>query len=107
MPKIQKLVMVRHVYDYEDHQYLLFERAFQFKQLIGCRKSPACITPCDKKNSDIPYYRDYSEPQQTYLYFKGFSLDMLRQYINTFTDQSECSNCQHSRRRRLAKCEKC
>ena len=99
--------MVRHVYDYEDHQYVEFERAFQFKQLLGCRRKPSCITPCDKKNSDIPYYRDYSEPQLTYLYFKGFSLDELTQYIGSFSDQSECTNCHHSRRRRLVKCSRC
>ena len=107
VPKIKKLIMVRHVFDYEDQQFVEFERAFQFKQLIGCRKKPACITPWDKKNSDIPYYRDYSEPHNTFLYFKGFSLDDLKQYVGSFSDQSECDNCNHSRRRRLVKCLRC
>ena len=104
-PKIQKLVMVRHVYQYEDFISPAFEREFQFKQLIGCKHQSACITPYDKKDSDIPYFRDYSEANYTFLYFKGFSLQELTTYVSTFDSQSDCSQCVHSRRRRLVRCQ--
>ena len=96
--------MLRHQFDYENHYGNAFEKAFQFKQLIGCKHQSACITPCPKKDSDIPYFRDYSEAHYTYLYFKGFSLAELTAYVSTYSSQSDCSICIQSRRRRLVAC---
>ena len=98
--------MLRHVYGYSDEYSELFQRNFSFYQIIGCRHQPACLTPSANKNEEVPYYRPYSEPRQTRLYFKGFSLQFLRKYAASFTSQSDCDICQHSSIRRIAPCSK-
>ena len=103
MPKIPKLVMVRHMFGYDDIYSTAFEQEFDFYQRIGCRHRPACLTPSQKKNSEIAYYRDYSEANETRLYFKGFSLQQLRKYASTYMDQSACSICSFSTVRPIVK----
>lgn len=98
--------MLRHMHGYDDENSRLFNDTFDFYQIIGCRHLPACLTPSPNKNEDIPYYRNYSEPKQTRLYFRGFNLRDLRRYAATFTSQSDCDTCHHSSIRRIAICPK-
>ena len=103
--RIPKLVMVRHCFGYDDCYSSMYNEKFDFYQRIGCRHRAACLTPCHKKDGPIAYYRDYSEPSETRLYFKGFSLQQLRKYASSFFDQSECSKCSLTSVRPIVKCQ--
>ena len=103
--KIPKLVMVRHSFGYDDVYSGMYASKFDFYQRIGCRHRSACLTPCNKKDGEVPYYRDYSEVSETRLYFKGFSLQQLRKYASTFFDQSECRRCSFTTLRPVVKCQ--
>ena len=98
--------MLRHLHGYEDETNELFNRYFNFYQLIGCRHNPSCLTPSRNQNETIAYYRDYSEPKETRLYFRGFSLEQLRKYVATYSSQSDCDICTGSSIRRLVRCSR-
>ena len=104
MPQIKKLVLLHHSFGYHDAQWAKLQHEFDFYQRIGCRHQPACLTPSDKKDSTVPYYRDYSEAIETRLYFKGFSLQELRKYASSYFDQSACATCAYSTVRPIVKC---
>ena len=106
MPKSKKMVMLRHLYGYSDIMNTDFNSAFQFYQVIGCRNNPCCITPCSKKDEDVPYYRPYSESHETRLYFRGFSIQELRAYLSCFREDDACSKCTHASVRRLVACHR-
>ena len=96
--------MVRHLYGYSDIADCSYEKEFDFYQNIGCRKNPACIVPCSKKNNELPYYRDYSEAVLTRLYFKGFSFEELCLYARSYSHDPKCVGCAHPNVRRIVKC---
>ena len=96
--------MLRHIYGYSDILDSRYNEVFSYYQVIGCRKNPSCITPCAKKDMDLPYYRPYSESHESRLYFRGFSLGELRAYLSTFRDDDRCLNCAHASVRRLVTC---
>ena len=96
--------MLRHVYGYSDILDSTYNEVFSYYQVIGCRKNAACITPSSKKDSDLPYFRPYSESHETRLYFRGFSLKELRGYVSAFREDDRCSNCVHAGVRRLVVC---
>ena len=89
------------MYGYSDENSDLYCRIFSFYQTIGCRHKAACLTPSASRHEDVPYYRDFSEPRETRLYFRGFALGDLRKYAATYSNQSECDICAVSSRRRL------
>ena len=70
--------MLRHIYGYSDILSTSYAEKFQFYITIGDRQNPCCLTPYSRQDSDIPYFRDYSEAIETRLYFRGFSLDSLK-----------------------------
>ena len=92
------------MHGYDDCLTVMYNNRFDFYQTIGCRHKPACLTPSSSKNEDVPYYRPYSEPKETRLYFKGFSLVELRKYAAGFTGQSDCDMCATSSQRQLIRC---
>ena len=98
--------MLRHMHGYSDCFTVLFEQRFDFYQVIGCRHRAACLTPSASKDEEIPYYRNYNEPKETRLYFKGFPLTDLRKYCAGFTSQSDCDKCATSSTRLLVRCRK-
>ena len=98
--------MLRHMHGYDDCFSVLFDQQFDFYQTIGCRHRPACLTPSPSKKEEVPYYRNYSEPKETRLYFKGFSLTSLRKYAAGFTGQSDCDKCSTSSQRQLVRCRR-
>ena len=106
MPKITKVIMLRHMHGYSDCFTVMFDQQFDFYQVIGCRHQAACLTPSASKDESVPYYRNYNEPRETRLYFKGFSLAELRKYVAGFNDQSECSKCAMSSPRQLVRCKR-
>ena len=106
VPKIKKLVLLRHMHGYSDEAEFMYRKSFQYYQVIGCRHQPACLTPSASRNESVPYYRPYSEPKETRLYFRGFNLDQLRQYVATFNSQSNCDICTTSSVRRIVPCSK-
>ena len=97
--------MLRHLFGYNDANNQLYETVFDYYQVVGCRKNSACITPCSKKDSDVPYFRDYSESHETRLYFRGFQLVELRAYVDEFRRLAECVGCSHPSFCRLVKCQ--
>ena len=106
MPRTKKLIVLRHLYGYNDITETKFEQQFDYYQVIGCRTRPSCITPCSRRNNDLPYYRDYSEAIQTRLYFKNFSAAELGHYVRSFSRDDECVGCQHPSPRRLVRCRR-
>ena len=104
VPQIKKLIFLHHSYGYQDIQWTVCQKEFEYYQRIGCRHQPACLTPSDKKDSDIPYYRGYSEAIDTKLYFKGFSLSEIRKYAASYSGQSACSKCAYTDFRPVVKC---
>lgn len=96
--------MLRHMYGYNDILETRYNEVFTYYQVIGCRKNPSCITPCSKKDMDLPYYRPYSESHECRLYFRGFSLKELRAYVSSFRDPDVCQRCAHAPVRRLVAC---
>ena len=96
--------MLRHIFGYNDILNTDFNQHFNFYQVIGCKKNAACITPCSKKDNQLPYYRPYSESHETRLYFRGFSIQELRAYLSTFREDERCSKCAHAPVRRLVTC---
>ena len=96
--------MVRHLYGYDDSSATEYEELFDFYQVVGCRKNSGFITPCSKKDSPTPYYRDYSECHQSRLYFRGFRLSELRSYANEFRKHEQCVGCTHPPTWQLVSC---
>ena len=97
--------MMRHLYGYNDANNQLYNQMFDYYQVVGCRKNSACITPCTKKNSEIPYFRDYSECHESRIYFRGFQPSELRAYLEEFRRLEQCVGCGHASSWRLVKCQ--
>lgn len=98
--------MVRHMFGYSDMHSTTYNEVFDYYQVIGCKKNPACITPCTRKDNPLPYYRDYSECHETRLYFKGVELSELRPYLQAFRQLVQCVGCSHPPSWRLVACPK-
>ena len=98
--------MLRHMHGYSDCFTAMYDQRFDFYQTIGCRHKAACLTPSASKDESVPYYRNYNEPRETRLYFKGFSLGELRKYAAGFTSQSDCDKCATSSHRQIVRCKR-
>ena len=81
--------MVLHVFKNYGNDYSMAEMYFDSRILIGRRsmkvrgrslRHHSCLTICTKKkqmSEDLLGYRDYEEPNETYLYVKGVGADTV------------------------------
>ena len=79
----RSIIYVHHEFDGPNHHSVILRRYFTHKILIGTRRVPACLTPA-KKRGALGYYRPYSEPKRTYLYFRNIpclKLQLLSRYL--------------------------
>ena len=76
----RKMIYLHHEFDGSNYHSVMLSRLFDYRILIGGRYAPCVLTP-SMKNTKDGYYRPYSEPKFTYLYFKGYS-SLSVQYLS-------------------------
>ena len=81
LPQLKKLVYLHHFVVSEIDIESDLSKACQHRMLIGCSRQPACLAPSGHRRTDsgIAYYKLYRQ-HLTYLYFRGYELNILRRF---------------------------
>ena len=72
LPMARGVIYLHHEFNGPNYYSVILASMFSHRILIGGRYFPATLTPC-KKSSVDGYFRPYSEPKLTFLYFRGYS----------------------------------
>ena len=79
-----KSIFLHHVFTDTTLQTSALMEAYEYRIIVGRRGFPFCDAPCnskDKQRLGHTYFRRYTDPSETYLYFKGYTLDEIKSFV--------------------------